>query len=99
MVFRATLPIVVLLLAGRLGSAGFPSDAEIKKLLSDRVGRNDQGAGLVVGMIDARGRRIVAYGNMSQNDKRAMDGDTIFEVGVHHQSIYVTASDGYGAKG
>lgn len=59
----------------------FPSDAEIEKLLADRVGGTSQGIGVVVGMINDKGRRIVAYGNFSKDDKRPLDGDTIFEIG------------------
>ena len=59
----------------------FPSTAEIRSILSDRVGAEDQGIALVVGMIDGDGRRVVAYGSLAKDDKRPLDGDTVFEIG------------------
>jgi D-alanyl-D-alanine-carboxypeptidase/D-alanyl-D-alanine-endopeptidase len=59
----------------------FPSDAEIRRILADRVGAEDQGIGLVVGLIDGSGRRVVAYGSLAKDDKRPLDGDTVFEIG------------------
>jgi D-alanyl-D-alanine-carboxypeptidase/D-alanyl-D-alanine-endopeptidase len=58
----------------------FPSDQEIRGILVDRIDAQHQGVGIVVGLIDASGRRIVAYGSFD-NDKKPLDGDTIFEIG------------------
>jgi CubicO group peptidase (beta-lactamase class C family) len=58
-----------------------PSDAEIRKILTDRVGAENNGTGIVVGVIDANGRRIVSYGRLAKNDDRKLDGDTVFEIG------------------
>jgi serine-type D-Ala-D-Ala carboxypeptidase/endopeptidase len=58
-----------------------PSDAEIGKILKDHVGPENLGIGIVVGVIDARGRRIVSYGSLAKDDKRPLTGDTIFEIG------------------
>jgi len=57
----------------------FPSDAELKALLAERMRRN--GVGEVVGMIDASGRRVVAHGRAGGAEYRALDGDTIFQIG------------------
>lgn len=35
----------------------------------------------MVGVIDAKGRRVVAYGRLAKDDKRPLNGDTIFEIG------------------
>ncbi len=35
----------------------------------------------MVGVLGAKGRRIVAYGSLDQSDKRPLDGDTLFEIG------------------
>jgi CubicO group peptidase (beta-lactamase class C family) len=40
-----------------------------------------QSVGIVVGVIDSGGRRVVAYGNLDQGDPRLLDGDTVFEIG------------------
>jgi D-alanyl-D-alanine-carboxypeptidase/D-alanyl-D-alanine-endopeptidase len=58
-----------------------PSDTEIRKILADRVGAESSGLAIVVGVIDAKGRRVVAYGSLAKNDKRPLNGDTVFEIG------------------
>ena len=58
-----------------------PSDTEIRKILADRVGSESSGLAIVVGVIDAKGRRVIPYGSLAKNDKRSLNGDTIFEIG------------------
>ncbi len=58
-----------------------PSDPEIRIILADRVGAENLGIGVVVGVVDARGRRVVSYGSLAKGDKRPLDGDTTFEIG------------------
>lgn len=58
-----------------------PPDAEIRKLLVQRIDDERQGVGIVVGILDANGRRIVAHGVTDATSKRRVDGDTIFEIG------------------
>ena len=58
-----------------------PADAEIHQILADRIGSQDTGIGIVVGVIDAKGRRVVAYGSLAKDDKRTLNGDTVFEIG------------------
>jgi len=59
-----------------------PPDAEICKILADRVGSENLGIGIVAGVIEPKGRRIVAYGSLAKDDKRLLNGDTIFEIGL-----------------
>src|SRR5450759_4918992 len=59
-----------------------PSDSEIRRILVDRIDRARQGVGIVVGVIEPKGRRVVAYGSLDQGDARPLDGDTIFEIGA-----------------
>ncbi|MEO8378143.1 MAG: serine hydrolase [Acidobacteriota bacterium] len=61
--------------------AAVPKDAEIRKILVDRIDIQHQGVGIVVGVIEPQGRRIVAYGTFDKNDKRPVNGDTFFEIG------------------
>src|SRR5580658_5547327 len=63
------------------GETPVPPDAEIRKILADRVGAENLGIGMVVGVIDAKGRRVIAYGSIAKDDKRPLNGDTIFEIG------------------
>jgi D-alanyl-D-alanine-carboxypeptidase/D-alanyl-D-alanine-endopeptidase len=62
-------------------SAAAPSDADIRQILVKRIDKEKQGVGIVVGVIDAKGRRVVSYGSLEKGDKRALDGDTLFEIG------------------
>ena len=57
-----------------------PSDADIRKILAERIDRK-QSVGIVIGVIDASGRRVVAHGARAVGDARPLDGDTIFEIG------------------
>jgi serine-type D-Ala-D-Ala carboxypeptidase/endopeptidase len=61
-----------------------PSDADIRMLLAERVdtlaGQED-GVGIVVGIVGPQGRRLISYGHLSQGDPRPLDGDTVFEIG------------------
>jgi CubicO group peptidase (beta-lactamase class C family) len=58
-----------------------PSDDEIRKILSERIDRDHRAVGLVVGVIDGKGRRVISYGSLAKDDKRPLNGDTIFEIG------------------
>ena len=58
-----------------------PTDAEIRKILVERIDAFHQSVGIVVGVIEPKGRRIVAYGKLERGDPRTLDGNTIFEIG------------------
>jgi serine-type D-Ala-D-Ala carboxypeptidase/endopeptidase len=57
------------------------SNEEIRKILTDRLGERKDRVGIVVGIIEPAGRRIVAYGSFDKNDTRPMSGNTVFEIG------------------
>lgn len=61
-------------------AADLPSDAAIQDTLR-RLIEARRGVGLVVGMIDASGRRVIAWGRRSDADPRAPDAETVFEIG------------------
>jgi serine-type D-Ala-D-Ala carboxypeptidase/endopeptidase len=63
------------------GRAAAPSDAAIRQILVNRIDKEKQGVGIVIGVIDAKGQRVVAYGSLEKGDKRPLDGDTLFEIG------------------
>lgn len=76
--------VVSLALPALLCASAFaqtPSDAEIRKILADRVGSETSGAGIVVGIVDANGRRVISYGSLAKNDSRRLGADTVFEIG------------------
>jgi CubicO group peptidase (beta-lactamase class C family) len=58
-----------------------PSDAEIRKILADRIDVRRQSVGIVVGIVDGKSRRVVACGARAARDTGPLDGDTIFEIG------------------
>ena len=65
-------------------SAVPPSETDIHKLIADRIDTlagSEDGIGIVVGIVEPRGRRIVSYGHFDQGDPRAVVGNTIFEIG------------------
>ena len=51
------------------------------KILVDRIDAQRQSVGIVVGVIEPAGRRVVAYGSLAKGDTRPLNGDTIFEIG------------------
>ncbi len=57
------------------------NDAEIKAMLYRRIFLEHQGVGMVVGVIDSRGRRVIAFGRSDASDPRPLDGKTVFEIG------------------
>jgi CubicO group peptidase (beta-lactamase class C family) len=62
-------------------SSPTPTDAEIRQILADRVDKYRQSVGIVVGVIDPQGRRVIAHGKLAADDSRPLDGDTVFEIG------------------
>lgn len=58
-----------------------PSDIEIRQILEQRVDAERQSVGIVAGVIEPTGRRVVTYGALNQGDKRPLTGDTVFEIG------------------
>jgi CubicO group peptidase (beta-lactamase class C family) len=58
------------------------SDAEVRAIIAERVDTHRQSPGIVVGVIDASGRRVISYGKAgASGDAVPLDGDTVFEIG------------------
>lgn len=62
-----------------------PPDSTIRAMLAERV--EASGVGVVVGVIDSTGRRVVSYGRTGADDGRRLDGDTIFQIGSVTKTI------------
>ena len=58
-----------------------PSDQEIRSILQQRIDTYHQGVGIVVGVIEPKGRRVIAYGSLGKGDARPLNGETMFEIG------------------
>jgi serine-type D-Ala-D-Ala carboxypeptidase/endopeptidase len=68
--------------AGPTAPAGRgPTDADVQALLVRRIDSEHQSVGIVVGVLDAQGPRVIAYGHLEKGDPRPLDGDTLFEIG------------------
>lgn len=68
------------------GAKPLPSDTEIAAILKTRVETEHRAVGIVVGVIDAKGRRIIAAGTSGKasggaQPSRPLDGQTEFEIG------------------
>jgi D-alanyl-D-alanine-carboxypeptidase/D-alanyl-D-alanine-endopeptidase len=57
------------------------SDAQVNRMLVARIDGQRQGTGIVVGIIDSKGKRVLAYGTMGVGDTRLVGGDTVFDLG------------------
>src|SRR5258706_1253127 len=58
-----------------------PPDAEIRKILADRIDTRHQSVGIVVGVDEPHGRRIIAYGERDSGDPRILDVNTLCQHG------------------
>jgi serine-type D-Ala-D-Ala carboxypeptidase/endopeptidase len=58
-----------------------PADNEIKQRLHGFVGDKKKPPGVAVGLIDAHGSRIFVDGKTDAKEGRAIDADTMFEIG------------------
>jgi CubicO group peptidase (beta-lactamase class C family) len=67
--------------ASQCASAQVISNEAIRDILRERIDERQQGVGIVVGVIDSKGRRVVAYGKFDRQDTRELNGDTVFEIG------------------
>ncbi len=57
------------------------TDAEVKSILQDRIERAKKSVGIVVGLVDEKGTRVITYGKPSQDSKQTLDGNSVFEIG------------------
>jgi CubicO group peptidase (beta-lactamase class C family) len=64
----------------RASAETLPDDT-IHAILKERVDIDRRGTGIVAGVLDASGRRLIAYGRPDTPDERSLDGDTVFEIG------------------
>jgi CubicO group peptidase (beta-lactamase class C family) len=58
-----------------------PSNDAILTLLKEPIDVERASPGIITGVIDVQGRRLVPYGRFDATDRQALDGDTVFEIG------------------
>jgi serine-type D-Ala-D-Ala carboxypeptidase/endopeptidase len=76
--------LLIALTAFSAHAAGLPTDTDIHRILEERVqavAGPDGGMGIVVGVLDDKGPRIIAYGDDGSAARRPLNGDTVFEIG------------------
>lgn len=78
---KRIVSVLALALIAATATADAITTAEIQKILADRIDSQRQSVGIVVGVIEPSGRRIVSYGSMDRDGKQAVNGDTLFEIG------------------
>jgi serine-type D-Ala-D-Ala carboxypeptidase/endopeptidase len=65
-------------------AAAVPSDSEIHRIIEERVqtiAGPEGGMGIVVGVLDEKGPRVIAYGDTGAAERRPLTGNTVFEIG------------------
>lgn len=65
----------------RQARAEFMADGDVRSLLQDRIDNAHQSVGIVVSSYDSASQKIVTYGRSGASNDRALDGDTVFEIG------------------
>ena len=58
-----------------------PDDEAIRRILVERIDEQRRSVGIVVGVVEPGGRRVVAHGQLAADDRTEVDGDTVFEIG------------------
>jgi len=59
----------------------FASDDATRAILRDRIDQTRQSVGMVACQFDSASQRIATYGRSDAANGRALDGDTVFEIG------------------
>ncbi|MFZ6657096.1 serine hydrolase domain-containing protein [Undibacterium sp. TJN19] len=57
------------------------SDADIMNIIKQRIDTDKKGVGMVVGIVDEKGSRVISYGYANLAERRPVDADTLFEIG------------------
>jgi CubicO group peptidase (beta-lactamase class C family) len=61
--------------------AAAPADSDILGAMTDAIDSKRIGAGIVAGIVDAKGRRVLTHGFSDAANGRALDADTVFDIG------------------
>ena len=75
--------LLATLIACGAHAAGLPPDAEIHRILQARVqgiAGPEGGMGIVVGVLDEKGPRVIAYGDDGGAARHPLNGDSVFEI-------------------
>ncbi len=56
-------------------------EAEVKKILEQRIALDKKGVGIAVGIINEKGTKLINYGRMKVGEPREVEANSIFEIG------------------
>jgi CubicO group peptidase (beta-lactamase class C family) len=73
--------IALCLAAQPLPARADVTDDEVRSILQDRIERAKRSVGIVVGLIDDKGARVITFGKPSVEGKQVLDGNSVFEIG------------------
>ncbi|HEX3084429.1 MAG TPA: serine hydrolase [Pyrinomonadaceae bacterium] len=77
-----SLMLIALCLAAQpLPARADVTDDEVRSILQDRIERAKRSVGIVVGLIDDKGARVITFGKPSVEGKQVLDGNSVFEIG------------------
>jgi serine-type D-Ala-D-Ala carboxypeptidase/endopeptidase len=54
---------------------------EVERILQARVDKYKKSVGLIVGLVNDKGSKIISYGKLSRENRQKPDGNTVFEIG------------------
>lgn len=75
------LTFALLVIGTTVSATNVPSDDEIKTILRNFIERDHWGVGMVVGIVDEHGTRVISYGKLDNGDSTEVNADTLFEIG------------------
>jgi serine-type D-Ala-D-Ala carboxypeptidase/endopeptidase len=83
---RRTFHLILILFlirpfTARCASAPTPQEVKARQLIAKHLKKSPKDIGIVVGLIDDQGTRIVSDGGAGSTDSQSLDGDTVFEIG------------------
>jgi CubicO group peptidase (beta-lactamase class C family) len=80
-VFAVAVLYALVVPSTRAQEVPIPDDAAIRAILTERIDSERRNVGIVVGVVEPSGERIIAHGTFSTNDPRSVDRETVFEIG------------------
>ena len=75
------LMVVLAMSVHTVSAERMPSDDSIEMILRDRVDLYRKSVGIVVGIVDSRKRKVVAYGRTDLEGDTEVGANTVFEIG------------------
>src|SRR5262245_16534591 len=57
------------------------TDDDVRRILEDRIDHMRKGVGIVVGLVDRAGFRVISHGTTDRKSHQMVNGDSVFEIG------------------